>query len=226
MRPLRRSCDVLIGADGVHSLVRRSGCGAAARARTHGRTVLRGTAPIAPPDVSETWGGGWLFSITPMRDGTTNWFACIPEHRSASTADALAHLQHVVGGNREEIDRVLAAARPEETLVHGIATAPLVWPVRDSAVLVGDAAHAMAPNLGHGANTALIDAATLARCLRGASSADVRRRLAGYAVRRHVPDQAWRIGSDLMLRAGTMPPPRASARDRVLRTAQRLLPSP
>lgn len=49
---------------------------------------------------------------------------------------------------------------------------------RDGVVLVGDAAHAMSPQLGQGVNMALMDAMALAGALRGA--ADVRDALAAY----------------------------------------------
>lgn len=86
-------------------------------------------------------------------------------------------------------------------MVHGIATVPGVVPVRENVVLIGDAAHAMAPNLGHGANTALVDARVLADRLRTART--VPGALASYAVARHLPDQAWRIGSTAVLGLGT-----------------------
>lgn len=218
VRALREGADLLIGADGVHSLVRRSGwkhsVPGRAAARRHGVTVLRGTAEISPPEISETWGGGWLFGITPLPGDRTNWFAAIPEHRADSREDDLDHLRAVVRGAREEIDEVLKAARPGTTLVHGIHTAPSVLrPVRDNVALIGDASHAMAPNLGHGAHTALQDAHALTEGLReaAASAADsgsgdaaaaraatVRRALCGYALRRTVPGQAWRLGSEAM----------------------------
>lgn len=213
VRALRTGADVLIGADGVHSLVRRSGW-TRADARSHGVTVLRGTAEISPPDISETWGGGWLFGITPLPGDRTNWFACIPEHRTGSTAEDLDHLRGVVGGAREEIDAVLTAARPGSTLVHGIHTAPPVpVPVRDNVVLIGDAAHAMAPNLGHGANTALADAGVLTRSLN--SAATVRGALRDHVLQRSPPGQAWRLGSEAMLHLA-MADQRAAARDRLL----------
>lgn len=40
------------------------------------------------------------------------------------------------------------------------------------AVVLGDAAHAMVPHQGQGANQTIEDAATLAECLAGASAAD------------------------------------------------------
>ena len=52
-------------------------------------------------------------------------------------------------------------------------------------VLLGDAAHAMAPNLGQGANSALVDAAVLALELRRCSTLD--EGLAAYEQRRRKP---------------------------------------
>ncbi|HLS74978.1 MAG TPA: FAD-dependent monooxygenase [Actinomycetaceae bacterium] len=216
VRPLREDAELLIGADGTHSLVRRSGWPGTA-ARSHHVTVLRGTAEIPPPQVSETWGRGWLFGITPLPGDRTNWFACVPEHRTGSRTADLAHLRAVVGGAHPAIGAVLEAARPGTTLVHGIHTAPPVRPVRQNVVLLGDAAHAMAPNLGHGANTALVDAATLAAALRGAGggASATGRALRRYALARTVPGQLWRLGSEAMLRLAMMER-HAARRDRLI----------
>lgn len=223
VRPLREGADLLVGADGVHSLVRASGWPGRGRARSHGVTILRGTAEIPPPEVSETWGGGWLFGITPLPGERTNWFAVIPEHRSPTVAMALTHLRGVLGGRRAPIDRVLEAALPETTLVHGMHTAPpMPWPVRENVVLIGDAAHAMAPNLGHGANTALVDATALAASL--ARHADLRRALRDYAARRGAAGQAWRLGSAAMASLA-LTHRAAPARDRLLRTLGALSPA-
>ena len=223
VRPLRGSADVLIGADGVHSLVRRSGWRGSSGARGHGVTVLRGTAPIAPPEISETWGVGWLFGITPLPEERTNWFACLPEHRAETRSQDLEHLRSAIGGRRAEIDAVLAVTTPEQTLVHGIHTAPPVWPVRENVALLGDAAHAMAPNLGHGANTALQDALALAQCLQ--DSPDVPAALRRYAARRALPGQSWRLGSHAMLRLATLERG-AALRDRLLGALSPLAPAP
>lgn len=63
-------------------------------------------------------------------------------------------------------------------------------------VLIGDAAHAMAPNLGQGANSALVDAAVLARELATAPTIDdgLRR----YSRQRHRPVTRVQRTSDLL----------------------------
>lgn len=216
VRPLREGADLLIGADGIRSLTRRSGWPGDQRPRSHGMTVLRGTAEIPPPEISETWGGGWLVGITPLPGERTNWFASVPEHRTGSRAEDLAHLRSVVGGVRPAIDEVLAAARPESTLVHGILSAPpLRNPVREDVVLLGDAAHAMTPNLGHGANTALVDALDLARSLERPDRS-LPAALRAHARRRGPAGQAWRVGSGVMARVAMADGRSAAARDALL----------
>ena len=76
--------------------------------------------------------------------------------------------------------------RPEQLARASYRDAVLREPWRGRAVWIGDAAHAMSPQLGQGANLALMDALVLARALERA--ADVRAALPAYARerRRHV----------------------------------------
>lgn len=131
----------------------------------------------------------------------------------------------MLGGAHPAIGAVLEAARPETTLVHGIHTAPPVRPVRQNVVLLGDAAHAMAPNLGHGANTALVDAATLAASLHGAGGGTraIEGALRRYAWARTVPGQLWRLGSETMLRLAMLERS-APLRDRLIGAVSAVTP--
>ena len=89
--------------------------------------------------------------------------------------------------------------------------------------LVGDAAHAMAPNLGQGANSALVDAAVLVHALR--SHGELGAALAAYDARRRqkvraVADASERLGK---LSEATHAVVR-TVRDRVLMPVLGLLP--
>src|SRR5699024_12220267 len=79
VRPLREDADLLVGADGTHSLVRRSGSPGTA-ARSHHVTVLRATAEIPPPRKSQTTSRGWLIVSTPLPGDRTTSCAGVPEH--------------------------------------------------------------------------------------------------------------------------------------------------
>jgi 2-polyprenyl-6-methoxyphenol hydroxylase-like FAD-dependent oxidoreductase len=81
----------------------------------------------------------------------------------------------LVAGWHAPVAQVLAATPPESVTrsdVHDLA-GPVPTFRRGACVLLGDAAHAMTPDLGQGANQALEDAATLTRLLAGLTAQDV-----------------------------------------------------
>ena len=194
---------LVVGADGVHSIVRRSVWGDRSRARLSPYLALRGiiNEPVPPDGGGEYWGRGQLFGITPASRGRTYWYA---SYRSGlgpggiDVEEALALTRARLSGRAAGIDRVLTAATPGETLAQRVWTAPFPGSYRrDGAVLVGDAAHAMTPNLGRGACEALIDAVTLADLL---NSRPVPEALRAYNTRRLLRSQAVRVASSAMAR--------------------------
>lgn len=210
--------DLVVGADGVHSTVRRDFWGPASAARRLGATVIRGVIDADPVEgrFQEVWRPDGIFGITPRPGGGVNWFSTVPAQRFDSRAHALRHLRERWEGHAEDPQRVLAHATEAQTLVNDVWVSR--WPRRlvrsvplrgaeRHAVLLGDAAHAMAPNLGRGANEVLIDAVALARFLREDGS--LPRSLRRYETARMLSPQVMRVGSTLMHRLS------ATRRDRL-----------
>ncbi|WP_261399498.1 FAD-dependent monooxygenase [Streptomyces misionensis] len=103
----------------------------------------------------------------PLADGRVYLFgvADAPEGQRSPDGE-LAEVRRRFGGWHDPVPRLLAAASEDAVMRHDIyELPPLDTFVRGRCVLLGDAAHAMTPNLGQGANQALEDAVTLAALL-------------------------------------------------------------
>jgi 2-polyprenyl-6-methoxyphenol hydroxylase-like FAD-dependent oxidoreductase len=168
--------DLVVAADGIRSGVRAGWPGdpgvryagyAAWRGVTSGAVDVRGEA-------GETWGRGLRFGIAPLGDGRVYWFAVATLPAGSPLGDGHARVTRTFGGWHAPIAEVVAATPP--SAVTGLEVHHLAGPVptfrRGRCVLLGDAAHAMTPDLGQGANQALEDAATLVRLTAGLAPDD------------------------------------------------------
>jgi 2-polyprenyl-6-methoxyphenol hydroxylase-like FAD-dependent oxidoreductase len=163
---------VVIGADGIRSVVRRSLWPEAPAPVYSGATAWRGvtTTPwTGARATTVTWGRGTEFGMLPLGGGRVYWWAAVTAPRGwpAPGGDELAAVRARVAGWHPPIAAVLDATDPGavvRTDLDHLAT-PLRSYVRGDVALVGDAAHAMTPNLGQGACQSIEDAVVLASVL-------------------------------------------------------------
>ena len=176
--------DVIVGADGVNSAVRSTGGfkSRMSQGSSYVRTIVRGRAS---PWFEEYWTPLGSFGQAPL-DGDLIYFWAAAHVGAA--ADAVARRD--LGAFRQEWRRVLPAAADllervssfDDLLVNTVRSVACPRWYSGRLVLLGDAAHAMPPNLGQGANSALVDGVVLAQELARAPS--VKDALAGYDKRR------------------------------------------
>lgn len=185
------SGDVVVGADGIHSAVRTAVFGPM-EPRYNGYTCWRGLVPRSsglPDGVAvERWGRGRRFGIVPVGPDLTYWFATL--NAPAGGEDGPDIIEELLG-----IFADFAAPTPEllratpAVLRNDIIDLPPLdrW-VDGRIALLGDAAHAMTPNMGQGACQAIEDAVALADAL--ASGTDPVRALRTYESSR-LPRARW-----------------------------------
>jgi 2-polyprenyl-6-methoxyphenol hydroxylase-like FAD-dependent oxidoreductase len=169
--------DLLVGADGLWSAVRRLLDPAAPTPRYTGLNVVYGSTPAgsfeaAPYGYRMTYGRRAFFGYTTVPDGRTWWFARLPagevDHGELTGITPARWRDRALGCFADDDTPSAEIIRCADE-VHGVNAYDLphvpVWQ-NGSMVLVGDAAHAASPAAGQGASMAAEDGVILAKCLR------------------------------------------------------------
>jgi 6-hydroxynicotinate 3-monooxygenase len=171
------AADAVIGADGVHSVVRAFMLGQE-QPRFTGRVAYRTVFPTAllgdlRPDPCVKWWGPdrhlVSYFVNPRRD-ELYFVTSTPEPEfdveSWSAKGDLATLRAAYDTFHPQVRAILAAC-PDVHKWALVERDPLPRWVEGNVALLGDACHPMTPYMAQGASTSIEDAAILSRCLEG-----------------------------------------------------------
>jgi 2-polyprenyl-6-methoxyphenol hydroxylase-like FAD-dependent oxidoreductase len=211
--------DVVVVADGARSGLRAALFPGHPGIEGSGEFAARAIAPptdvpLAPGELLDHRTGD-RFGCMPMADGRVYWYATWRGSTApGDSADRLAWLRARRADWHPCVAALIAAAAPQD--VHVAETVRLARPLPAFAVgriaLLGDAAHAMTPDLGQGACQAFEDAVVLAAALDGGLGG-----LARYDAIRRPRTTALMRQARSTNRLLTLHGPAARARDAVLR---------
>jgi 2-polyprenyl-6-methoxyphenol hydroxylase-like FAD-dependent oxidoreductase len=190
--------DLVVIADGARSQLRPKLFPGHPGVRYAGYTSWRLIAvrPGGPVDPAETWGqNGHRFAVLPLSDDYVYCYATANVAQGQRTSDERRELQRRFGRWHQPIPQIIDSLTPSDVIRTDIVeiAKPLTVLHRGRALLLGDAAHAMTPDLGQGGCQSLEDAATLAALAGPATSIDDA--LQQYS------DQRARRGADLVRRS-------------------------
>lgn len=206
--------DLVVGADGVRSTVRRFVTGAD-DAVYSGTSAFRGIVPVESlpsmpdPHAIQFWMGADAhvlhYAIGGQSD-SINFFAVVEGPRewtaegSVTEVDADVPVDSFRGWHPAIIEMIAAAASPIRWSLSVVR--PLLHWHRGRVVILGDAAHGMLPHHGQGANTSIEDAFVLAALLAEAPTGDPVPALAHYqglrrARTRKIQRSSW-VTNDLL----------------------------
>ncbi len=171
--------DLLVGADGNRSAI-RDRLREPSPLNYTGYTCWRGNADITPAQLGcdgffEAWGRGARFGGVMVGPGEFTWYAAKNEPAGGADTPATiaARVRADFGDWAEPIPSILAATPAERMFRLDIAdrTPDARW-IDGRVALLGDAAHAITPNMGQGACQALEDAVVFADRLARAGSVE------------------------------------------------------
>jgi 2-polyprenyl-6-methoxyphenol hydroxylase-like FAD-dependent oxidoreductase len=169
--------DVLVGADGINSAVRQRMPGAQPL-RYSGYTCWRVVLP--DPGIGETfeaWGGAARIGAAPLTRDRIYVFLVLTAPAGMPRQTSMASIRKHFRAFSDPVPTILDTARDVVLLHHDIEDMEVpVWG-QGRTVLIGDAAHAMTPNLGQGAAMAIEDAAVLPEVIASDAPAEALRKI-------------------------------------------------
>ncbi|HVJ95070.1 MAG TPA: amino acid adenylation domain-containing protein [Labilithrix sp.] len=181
--------DLVVGADGIHSAVRRELVGAETVCEAGYvcwlATVAYRHSRHRPGHVRHYWGPGTRFGVIDIGHGQTYWFGTknLPKHEARASRGTKEEILRTYAGWPDEVQALI-----QETPESAVVSVPAMdrkelrrWSY-GAVTLLGDAAHPMLTSLGQGAGMAIEDAVVLGQSLERTS--DIPEALRAYEARR------------------------------------------
>lgn len=168
--------DLVIAADGINSLARVQ-IQDFRQLQYSGQSCFRAlTKMTIPPIINnqsiEIWGQGLRFGCSPVSANEVYWYAPFVElsGQKLIPSERFALLQSRYKDFPPVVQQIIQSVEPESIIHTDLFELPPTerWAV-SGLILLGDAAHAMTPNLGQGAAMAIEDAFCLAQLLQNNS---------------------------------------------------------
>lgn len=165
----RVPADLVVGADGVRSQLRRV-LAPESRIVPTGYTSWRVIVPAAELVTEEfamSWGPHAEFGALPVGQDEVYWYGYAKYPPGTEFPDELAAVRQRFADWHDAAQALMAGTEPDYLMRHDVwvLDRPLKSYVRGRMVLIGDAAHPMLPTLGQGANSALEDGVTVGRLI-------------------------------------------------------------
>ena len=179
--------DLLVGADGIHSMVRRQLHPDEKAARSSGISAVRGAVHGATKHLGDLFGVYYLAPgieavVVRASDTGIYWFLSLArENIPEGMHDARAVLQHMAP-RFDATFRAVSSATDDLRFDELFDRDPIDSWGSHRVTLLGDAAHPMLPHTGQGAAQAMVDAVTLGRVLE--TGTDLNSALRAYEMER------------------------------------------
>ncbi|MBG6216297.1 2-polyprenyl-6-methoxyphenol hydroxylase-like FAD-dependent oxidoreductase [Arthrobacter sp. CAN_A6] len=153
--------DLVVGADGLRSTLRNQ-VAPATSARYSGKSAWRGIVQddsLVSGDFAVIWGPGTEFGAVRISADQVYWYVYTHTAEKTRWPNEKSAAGNYFSGWAAPVPSLIDATTADQVLRHNVySLAPrLTTYVHGRTVLIGDAAHAMVPTMGQGANSSLED---------------------------------------------------------------------
>lgn len=162
---------IVIGADGLNSVVRQNLFLNNNTIRNANQICWRGITQFNLPkqyqnELNEAWGASERFGFVQIAEGKVYWYALKSFNKNKDEFN-VNKIEDYYSKYNSVIKNIISSTKKEQINTAEISDLEPIndW-YKENVCLIGDAAHAMTPNMGQGACQAIEDAYVLSECIK------------------------------------------------------------